>query len=822
MSLTLSCPAETPARVGEEAPQPRRRLVVRIGLLIGGVNAALALLFALVGSPFIQDYETRRQLSHIEDMLGAVENTARIATYTRDTALAKEVARGLMSNPAISAVRITAKGESLIDASTRVAASQQDVWVRRSLVSPFDDQTPVGEIALGTNNAYILGQVSHYSRFFAGLLLLEVLIVTLVVAATMLRGVVRPITQLTDGLERIKGQVDERLSLPKGHENTEIGHLARAFNRMIDSAAALLEREHALSKAIGHSERRFRTLVENSPDIIARFDSDGVLKLANPAGTRVGGLAAVAPGTPIPAEAWRPSIPLGRFLDRVRQVAATGRPDTLNWEWETSAGLVCHEIQLVAEYDGANAPVGVLAIGRDISARIEAERRLSHQATHDALTGLPNRLLIKDRLQRAIAQAQRQNRRGALVFIDLDKFKEVNDSLGHDAGDELLKALGRHIRETLRESDTVARLGGDEFVVLLEDIPSRQDMDAVVQKLCEAIALPCQVDGHAFHPEASLGIAVFPDDGADAKTLMRNADTAMYVAKAQGRNQHRFFSADMNEELTEWIEMTSNLRRAIENGEFELHYQPKLRLDDETHGGMEALIRWRHPEQGMVSPARFIPVAEKCGLIGAIGDWVMDEACRQARAWLDAGLDPGRVAVNLSAAQCQGGRLSDQVRKSLAKHGLSGRHLEVEITESIVMNDAEASIRAFWTLREMDVEISVDDFGTGYSSLSYLKRLPLHKLKIDKSFVDDIETDANDVEIIKAIIAMAHSLKLAVIAEGVENAAQLQCLESAGCDHIQGYHYSRPLSAAAMTEFLRTGRRHSQAEILPLFPATAP
>lgn len=776
---------------------PRRRLVVRISLAIGFVGAALALLFAALGTPFIEDYETRRQLAHIEDLLSAVENAARIACYTGDATLASEVADGLAGNPAVAAVRIEARGRPLVETSPGHTTQEKNEVVRRVVTSPFDDRQVVGEIVLEADNSFILKRAEDYSRFFTGALLLEVVAVTLLVALTTLHIVVRPITRLAHELSRIDGQVDERLPLPKGHESNEIGHLARSFNRMIDGAAGLVVQARGLTDEIARSEQRFRTLAENSPDIIARFGADGAVLFANPACVREMGLRAgpKQANNRIQPDAWRPAIPLEQFLARLRHVASTGRPDVLNWEWETNAGPICHEIHMVAEHDADGILLDVLAIGREISARLQAERQLLHQATHDALTGLPNRNLLRDRLQHAIAQAQRKDGHGAVIFIDLDNFKDVNDSLGHDVGDKLLRELAQRVRGTLRESDTVARLGGDEFVVLLDDIGTNHDLDAVVHKIFDAVARPCDVGGHQLYPGASLGVAVFPADGVDADTVMRNADTAMYVAKDQGRGRYRFFSREMNEQLNEWVEISAALRKAIACEEFELHYQPKVSLRTGRLTGVEALIRWRHPQHGLISPARFIPIAEECGLIGAIGEWVLNEACRQSRAWLDAGLDPVQIAVNLSAAQCRSGDLVDRVRDALAAHRLPGRYLELEITESTMMGNAEDSILAFWSLRNMGVQVSVDDFGTGYSSLSYLKRLPVDKLKVDKSFVNDIESDANDVEIIRAIIAMAHSLKLTVVAEGVETAAQVESLRTAGCDQMQGYFYSRPLPA---------------------------
>ncbi|MEW6766268.1 MAG: EAL domain-containing protein [Pseudomonadota bacterium] len=453
------------------------------------------------------------------------------------------------------------------------------------------------------------------------------------------------------------------------------------------------------------------------------------------------------------------------------------------------------------EFDGARFTISV---ARDITERKAAEQRFTHLATHDVLTGLPNRVLLKDRLQLAIAQAHREQELLAIIFIDLDNFKVINDTLGHDVGDELLKQVAARMRATLRECDSVARLGGDEFVALIRGNHGGS-LERVAEKLLDALSPAYEIAKRQLYSGASMGIAVYPYDGEDMDTLMRNADTAMYAAKGQGRNQYRFFSAEMNAEIQEWSKLSHCLHHALRRKEFELHYQPKIDLRTGEVRGLEALIRWRHAEWGLVSPARFIPVAEKNGLINDIGLWVMNEACRQMRAWLDEGLDPGRVAVNLSGQQCLGDELPRQIRSALRRHRLEGVHLEVEITESIVMSDTEESVRAFWALRDLGVSVAVDDFGTGYSSLSYLKRLPVNTLKIDKSFIDDIETDLQDKEIIRAILAMAQSLGLSVVAEGIETEAQLDYLRSTGCSEGQGYYFSKPLPAREITTLLLAG-----------------
>ncbi len=789
----------------------RSSLVTRVSLIIGGFGAAIALGFGVVTATLMAEFELKRHLAHTEDLLGTVERTVQIACFTGEGTLATEVAKGLMTNPSIAAVRIVSDDFTLAEMRRPSSLEHATHEVRRKVYSPFDAGQPVGEIVIEADTDFIVAQAEEHSSLFSAFLMLEAIVVTVIVALLILRVVVRPIACFAGELHQFDGGTRTCLSPPRGHEANEIGRLAAAFNRMIDSLAGLLDKERAMSEKVARSEQRFRTLAENSPDIILRYDSDLRPIFANPAYLR----EIEAARRVEEDDAWLPTMPREQFLARLGMVVGTGVSDRMQWEWRSASGQAIHyEMYVVAEYDSDRGIIGALVIGRNISERKEIERQLVHQATHDVLTGLPNRALLKDRLQHAIARAQRDEEIVALVFIDLDHFKDINDSLGHDAGDELLKAVAARLLAESRDSDTVARLGGDEFVVVLEGCADRLYLEATVQRLHDAVGRACQVGGHRVFPAASVGIAVFPEDGTDVDVLMRSADTAMYVAKGEGRNHYRFFSAEMNEALREWMKLSTDLHCAIENGEFALHFQPKVRATDHEPVGMEALVRWNHPELGLIPPVRFIPVAEKCGLIGPIGEWVLGEACRQTRAWLDQGLDPGRVAVNLSAAQCEGPLLPLQIRRALDAHGLSGAHLEVEITESIAMADAEESIRAFWALRDMGVQIAVDDFGTGYSSLSYLKRLPVDVLKIDRSFVQDIESDANDREIIRAITAMAHSLGLRVVAEGVETLPQLEFLHGVGCDQLQGYFFSRPIPADAMTAALR-GRGRTAAAALP-------
>jgi diguanylate cyclase (GGDEF)-like protein/PAS domain S-box-containing protein len=435
--------------------------------------------------------------------------------------------------------------------------------------------------------------------------------------------------------------------------------------------------------------------------------------------------------------------------------------------------------------------------------RKHAEDQLRFIATHDPLTGLPNRAMFNERLRHALHQGVRYNRGLAVMFIDIDRFKVVNDTLGHSAGDRLLQNCAKRLTECLRESDIVARLGGDEFVVMIENFAGPRDAIAVAQKILNGLVKPFFVDGQEFLMSASIGISTFPDDGADMEALVKNADIAMYRAKDQGRNNYQFYSAQMNKHTFERLAMESSLRRAVERNEFLLHYQPKLDLRNGAISGVEALVRWNHPDWGMVSPAQFIPLAEETGLIVQIGEWVLKTACEQSRQWRDQGIPGVRVAVNLSARQFAQKTLLRDIAKTIAESGLTPESLELEITESLVMQNAEHATETLQKLKAMGIILSIDDFGTGYSSLAYLKRFPIDCIKVDRSFIKDIPIDPDDMAITKGVIALGHSLRLKVIAEGVETVEQRDFLQANGCDEFQGFFFSKPLPAEEVTTLLR-------------------
>jgi diguanylate cyclase (GGDEF)-like protein len=446
---------------------------------------------------------------------------------------------------------------------------------------------------------------------------------------------------------------------------------------------------------------------------------------------------------------------------------------------------------------------------RIINAETEVERRaneerLRHQAYHDSLTGLPNRTSLIERVGEAIKRGRRNGETFAVLFLDLDSFKDINDSLGHSVGDLMLQAVAERLQPALREQDTVARLGGDEFVVTLLLLKRTEHAAVVAEKLLVAVSgTPYSIEGRELSITASIGISVFPDDGKDVNELIKNADAALYHAKKMGRNNFQFYAQDIGARAFAILSMEHSLRRALERGEFLLHFQPQMDLGSGTTVGAEALIRWEHPEMGMVSPAEFIPIAEERGLIVAIGDWVLNEACRQNREWQQAGLAAIPVGVNLSALQFRDKNLIDKIAAALHKTGLSAAFLEIELTESAVMQDSESAIATMRAMKEMGLHLSIDDFGTGYSSLNYLKRFPLDKLKIDRSFVRGLPHDADDAAIANAVLGMARALRLKVIAEGVESGQQAEFLRQHGCDEIQGYYFGRPMPAEQFARFLQ-------------------
>jgi len=444
-----------------------------------------------------------------------------------------------------------------------------------------------------------------------------------------------------------------------------------------------------------------------------------------------------------------------------------------------------------------------VAVFTDITERKRYEEQIKHQALHDPLTDLPNRRLFHDRLAHAIREAKETQRKVAVLFLDLDRFKNINDTLGHILGDELLRHVAKRLSSCVPREGVLARIGGDEFAVLLPALTARAEAERVAKDIVDRFTQPIALGERSLYVSISVGISLYPDDGDDCPTLIKNADMAMYCAKEEGGNRYRFFTPGMRLETVQRWQLENGMRQALELGELQLVYQPQVEAQTGRMVGVEALLRWHHPEQGVMSPATFIPLAEETGFIVPIGDWVLRTACAQAKAWQEVGLPPIRVAVNLSARQFQEGRLEATVRRVLAETGLEPQFLELEITEGIMMTNHTQTVEQLHRLKALGVKVAIDDFGIGYSSLGYLKKFPIDTLKIDKSFIRDCTDVPEDAAIVKAVIALAKNLNIPVVAEGVENPRQLAFLCAEGCDVIQGYLYSPPVSAEEVAELLR-------------------
>jgi diguanylate cyclase (GGDEF)-like protein/PAS domain S-box-containing protein len=453
-------------------------------------------------------------------------------------------------------------------------------------------------------------------------------------------------------------------------------------------------------------------------------------------------------------------------------------------------------------HDRRGQVTGAVMVFHDVSTARALSLRMSYLAQHDGLTELPNRILLNDRLAQSMALVQRRKQKLALLFLDLDHFKHINDSLGHAIGDRLLQSVAKRLQACVRSSDTVSRQGGDEFVILLSQVMHPQDAGISAEKILLALSKPHRVDQHDIHITASIGIVTYPADGTEVEVLLKNADFAMYQAKDCGRNNYQFFKTDLNVSAIERQAIEAGLRGAVERGEFVLHYQPKINLATGAISGVEALIRWRHPLRGLLRPSQFMSVAEEFGLIVPIGRWALREGCRQAKAWQDSGLPPIRISINVSAVELRTRQYVEGVRTILKETGLAPRYLELELTETFLMQDSSSTEVVLEALKSMGVQLALDDFGTGYSSLSYMRRFPIDTLKIDQSFVRNLATDADDASIVSAVINMGSSLHMGVVAEGIETREQLTMLRDQHCPEGQGYLFSHPLIAEGITPLL--------------------
>jgi len=563
----------------------------------------------------------------------------------------------------------------------------------------------------------------------------------------------------------------------------------------------------AANEALREAVRRYSSLFEHATEGIFQTTPEGRYLNANPALARIYGHASpdtlIAHLHDIPRQLYVLPERREEFVRLMQEQGAVRNFESQVYRRDGRIIWISENARAVKNADGSVHFFEGTVV--DVTERKQHEAELEHQASHDSLTGLPNRSLLRDRIEQAIVKARRDDHRVAVVFVDLDHFKLINDSLGHHVGDRLLLEVADRLIACVRGHDSVARQGGDEFVIVLTEQQDEDETLAIVSRLLEVVSQPWLDEGQEYGLSCSIGISCYPQDGDDPDALLRCADAAMYKAKASGRSTYHVYTPELNQAISERLELENSLRHALERDEFHVYYQPRIEVASGRIIGAEALIRWDCPGKGIIPPDSFISIAEETGLIIPIGQWILQEACRQNSAWQRAGLPPISVSVNLSPIQFRHTGLVQSVAAALQQADLQPACLELELTESFVMHDAERINIAMQSLKALGVDIAVDDFGTGYSSLSYLKRFPVDRLKVDKSFVRDINSDPDDAAIVRAIITLGHALGLKVVAEGVETQAHLEFLQQHGCDELQGYYFSRPIPATEMEALLRRG-----------------
>jgi diguanylate cyclase (GGDEF)-like protein/PAS domain S-box-containing protein len=666
----------------------------------------------------------------------------------------------------------------------------------------LDDQV-IGTIYITCHDKDITERLSEVSVFSAIILLLSISL-ALLLTSKLQKIIITPITRLTSTIRNIIQQDDFTIRASKKN-NDELGGLTDTFNDLLRK----IEGDH---NALKSSEEKFRKLTALSPVGIFQVSPESEITYVNQRWREINQNRESDPKLNTWFSNIHPedSLPLNKLWRRLvtehediaSEIRLINKNGSISWVY----------IQATTSHSKDGTLIGFLGSLSDISELKKAQIQMENLAFYDPLTGLSNRRLFKNRLDKAVKSVQRTNTSIALLFLDLDQFKRVNDSLGHDTGDSLLKEIARRLDQNVRENDTVSRIGGDEFTILLTDINNTNDVRIVAEKILLSLSRPFMLKGQEIISTASIGITLTPEDSVDSNTLMKNADLAMYRAKELGRNNFQFFSEDMNTSILHNLEVEKELHIAIKRNQFILMYQPKISLENNLITGVETLVRWRHPEKGIIAPDNFIPIAEETGQIIKIGAWVLEHSCHEMGALIREGLMPkdSKVAVNLSAKQFSDPNLLQTVLNILTQSKIDPLNLELEITESIIMDDVEAAISIMEAIKSRGIHLAIDDFGTGYSSLAYLKRFPIDVLKVDRSFVMDIPEDKTDMAITSAVIAMAHKLSMRVVAEGIETQEQLEFLRENGCDDGQGYLLSRPLTLPQLHHFLVNNRKQQK------------
>lgn len=782
--------------------------LIRDGILLRSILVTI-LAFCLVGVVTLAYtmHSARTQAEaqsqeRIEQLLDTVQSTLRVAGFVKDRELAREVAQGLLSNPVVLRVTISESGNLLADLERRGGASsgkaQQGILVR-AIHSPFIDGEIIGEIRLTPDPEVIERHIRAEVISRTWQLLWQLTLIAGVMVVTLLAFVIHPISAISHELHRMKPTAGDRLRIPAGHRKTEIGRLVTDVNALADDLVRSLDEEHALRLQQELDEQKYHAIFDNAESGIFLVQRNGRVASWNPALARLLGIADAREFSgqldllDLP---WSDPAAIATLIERVFVTGEAAERDLMLQRPDRSHFW----LNIVLSPVGDDLLQGV---AHDVSAFKEAEADARRQAMTDPLTGLANRASLEHLLGTRIRQHHLQASPGfTLLHVDLDKFRHITEGIGVPAGDEILRTVATRLGTQIKDRDTLARLSGDIFIVILQNLSDDETIDKIIDRLMLSLRQPYLFEGSPIQLTASIGITLFPHDASDAPSLLRNAELACDKAKNAGGNQSAFFAPNLAEAAEQRRHLENDLRLAAPNGQFELYCQPIADLASRRITGAEGLIRWRHPERGLVPPDHFIPVAEQTGLINEIGLWVIETACRQLAEWQAAGI-ACYLSVNVSGRQIPDGLPPAAIADAMQRHGIDPGRLVLEITEGVLLNNIAEAQAWLQAIKQLGLRIYLDDFGTGYSSLSYLKRFPLDTLKIDRSFVQDMQPGNSECSLVEAIIAMARSLGLKVVAEGVETTEQLGMLARMGCHHAQGYHLARPLPPAEFAEALR-------------------
>jgi len=778
-------------------------MLIRDGILLRSILVTI-LAFALVGCATLaytvhvaQGAAQEQSRVRLEQLLDTVQSTLRVACFVKDQELAREVASGLLSNTEVLRVTIYEGDKQLADVHRRkLPQAEATNALERDIHSPFIEGDVIGRVRLVPDPEVIASRVRDEIIDRSLQLIWQLTLISGAMVVTLLFFVIHPISAISRALHRMDPTTGERLQIPAVHTNTEIGRLVRDVNALAGRLVHALKEEHTLRLQREIDERKYHAIFNNAESGIFIVGRDRRLASWNPALARLLGIAdneTFSGEMRLDALRWTNPESIAELIART---FAARQPNTREACLERADGSRCW-------LDIVLSPVGddlLQGIAHDISELKEAEANARRQALIDPLTGLANRAGLEQHLANAIRQQHRQPDSGfTLIYIDLDRFRLITEGIGVSAGDEILRTVAGRLGTTVKHNDLLARLSADIFVVLLQALHDDETIGRVTERIMAALSQPYLIDASPVQVRASLGITRFPDDGGDAPSLLRNAELACDKAKTAGGNRSEFFDPALAEAAEQRRHMENDLRQALREGQFALFYQPIIEIAAGRVAGAEALIRWRHPERGLIPPDRFIPVVEQTGLIDSLGLWVLDEACRQLSAWQQAGGDR-YLSINVSGRQIPHGLPPSAVSAALARHGIPAGRLALEVTEGILLDNIAEAQAWLQAVRALGVRVYLDDFGTGYSSLSYLNRFTLDTLKIDRSFVQDMTAGNNAHSLVIAIVAMARSVGLQVVAEGVETAAQLQILSEIGCQYAQGYYLSRPVTADAFPD----------------------